>query len=106
MQDLMENTLDRAFSDDVVTFNKTLKDYIATLPDEVNPLFETTISEGIEQPSIAVRGFRNYLLHEGVDAAELSNSELAKFLTHYHKSLSDQATGKLKDVIAWHGSST
>ena len=86
-------------------FTKNFQTYINSLPEtEINPLFATTISEGLEQPSHAVRSFRNYLLHADAASPEISDADLAKFLTHYHKQLSGEATGKLKDKILWHGS--
>lgn len=102
MSDKMENYF--ADSDKVKDFNKLLKDYASQIESDIDPRIISTFKDGIEQPSIVVRGFRNYLRNAGVDASELSNEELAKILTQQYKTLSTEATGKLKDDILWHGS--
>lgn len=102
MSDKMRNYF--ADPDKVKDFNKLLKDYASQIESDIDPRIISTFKDGIEQPSIVVRGFRNYLKNAGVDASELSNEELAKILTQQYKTLSTEATGKLKDDILWHGS--
>ena len=89
------------------TFNSLLKDYIKPLGEDVDPRFESIFNEeGFERPSLAVRAFRNYLIRNGVDASQISNHDLARFLTDQYRKLSSEATGKLKDDVLWHGSKT
>ena len=94
MNDKFEN-----YFDDTKEFNKTLQSYIDDLPDEIDPRFASITDGEIIQPSIAVRGYRNYLLNNGVDAANISDNDLARLLTQEYKNLSTTATGKLKDKL-------
>lgn len=104
-QRLMNNKFENIF-DNTEDFNKTLQSYIDGLPNEIDPRFTSTTDGEIIQPSIAVRGYRNYLLNNGVDAVDISDDDLARLLTQEYKNLSNTATGKLKNTLLWHGSPT
>ena len=97
-KNLMENKFDNYFVD-TQEFNKTLQQYIDGLPQEVDPRFASLSDGEIVQPSIAVRGYRNYLRQHGVDAVDISDYDLARLLTQEYKNLSNSASGKLKNNI-------
>lgn len=86
-------------------FNRTLNDYISTLPNEIDSRFAPFQTDyGGLRPSIATEGYRRYLDELGLDASDVSDEDLAKLLTSYHKTLQSETTGKLKNVVAWHSS--
>jgi hypothetical protein len=95
---LMDDKFENIFNN-TEGFNKTLQSYIDGLPNEIDPRFASITDGEIIQPSIAVRGYRNYLLNNGVDAADISDDNLARLLTQEYKNLSNTATGKLKNIL-------
>ena len=102
MEDMMPNSL--ISEQERNEFNALLQDYISSLGGDIDARFASTFKDGVEQPSIAVRAFRNFLREKGFDASKITNDDLARLLTQQYKDLSSQATGKLNKDILWHGS--
>lgn len=99
-----ENFISRSINpDEIIKFNRMLQGYINSIPKTttIHPLFKSMPND---RPSVAVWGYRNYLHNLGLDAADIGNDDLARFLTHYYETLSKGASGKLANRILWHGS--
>lgn len=91
--------------DAIDAFNTKLQKYIDSLGEvEIHPAFKSKTVDGVQYQSPMVRAYRRYLIEQGVDAAQISHDDLAKFLTSQYTELARQQTGKAKGTMLFHGS--
>lgn len=91
--------------DAIDAFNVKLQKYIDSLGEvEIHPAFKSKTVDGVQYQSPMVRAYRRYLIEQGVDAAQISHDDLAKFLTSQYTELARQQTGKAKGAMLFHGS--
>jgi hypothetical protein len=51
-----------------------------------------------------IDGYRNYLNHLDISSSSISDLDLQKLLSHQYQTLSNSATGKLKNTLVFHSS--
>lgn len=86
--------LQRAFTNDIEDFAKSLPDF--------DPRFAR--EDGV--PSFYISQFRDYLGSMGYNPSSISDETLLKIITHQYNALAKETTGKLKGRLFFHGTDT